>query len=124
MIEKVTVSHSGLDSPRLKPVLVYLVTQDWYFMSHRVPMALAAQRAGYDVHVVTHVDKHRAAIEALGFRVHAVDWRRGSIDPLAFLNSIRAVRRHYRAIAPDLDPPRRAPADNCRLACRFGSRIC
>ena len=102
MIEKVTVSHSGLDSPRLKPVLVYLVTQDWYFMAHRVPMARAAQRAGYDVHVVTHVDKHRAAIEALGFRLHAVDWRRGSVDPLAFLNSIRAVRRHYRAIAPDL----------------------
>jgi glycosyltransferase involved in cell wall biosynthesis len=83
-------------------VLVYLVTQDWYFMAHRVPMALAAQRAGYDVHVITHIDKHRAAIEALGFRLHAVDWRRGSVDPLAFLNSIRAVRRHYRAIAPDL----------------------
>ena len=71
-------------------------------MAHRVPMALAAQRAGYDVHVVTHIDKHRAAIQALGFRVHAVDWRRGSIDPFVFLNSIRAVRRHYRAIAPDL----------------------
>ena len=89
-------------SLRPNPVLVYLVTQDWYFMAHRVPMALAAQRAGYDVHVITHIDKHRAAIEALGFRVHAVDWRRGSIDPFAFLNSIRAVRRHYRAIAPDL----------------------
>ena len=71
-------------------------------MAHRVPMALAAQRAGYDVHVITHIDKHRAAIQALGFRVHAVDWRRGSIDPFAFLKSIRAVRRHYRAIAPDL----------------------
>ena len=89
-------------SLRPNPVLVYLVTQDWYFMAHRVPMALAAQRAGYDVHVITHIDKHRAAIQALGFRVHAVDWRRGSIDPFAFLNSIRAVRRHYRAIAPDL----------------------
>ena len=71
-------------------------------MAHRVPMALAAQRAGHDVHVITHVDKHLAAIEALGFHVHAVDWRRGSIDPFAFLNSILAVRRHYRAIAPDL----------------------
>jgi glycosyltransferase involved in cell wall biosynthesis len=102
MIEKVAVSHSGLDSPRLKPVLVYLVTQDWYFMSHRVPMALAAQRAGYDVHVVTHVEKHGSAIEALGFRVHAVQWRRGSVNPLAFLDSIRAVRAHYRSIVPDI----------------------
>src|SRR6476646_2359024 len=95
-------AHSGLDSPRLKPVLVYLVTQDWYFMSHRVPMALAAQRAGYDVHVVTHVEKHGSAIEALGFRVHAVQWRRGSVNPLAFLDSIRAVRAHYRSIVPDI----------------------
>jgi glycosyltransferase involved in cell wall biosynthesis len=94
--------NSSLGSPRLKPVLVYLVTQDWYFMSHRVPMALAAQHAGYDVNVITHVNKHGAAMEALGFRVHPVEWRRGSIDPLAFCSNIRAVRRLYRAIAPDL----------------------
>ena len=24
---------------------MYLVTEDWYFLSHRLPMALAAQRA-------------------------------------------------------------------------------
>ena len=68
----------GGHSPRRNPVRVYLVTEDWYFMSHRVPMARAAQRAGYDVHVITHVDKDRAAIEALGFRVHPVEWRRGA----------------------------------------------
>jgi glycosyltransferase involved in cell wall biosynthesis len=95
-------SHSGLGTPRQKPVLVYLVTQDWYFMSHRVPMALAAQRAGYDVHVITHVDKDAGGIEGLGFRIHSVDWRRGSINPLAFWANIRAVHRLYRAIAPDL----------------------
>jgi glycosyltransferase involved in cell wall biosynthesis len=83
-------------------VLVYLVTQDWYFMSHRVPMARAAQLAGYDVHVITHVDKDGAAIEALGFRVHPMNWRRGSINPFAFFGNIRTVRRLYRAIAPDL----------------------
>lgn len=71
-------------------------------MSHRVPMALAAQRAGYDVHVITHVDKDGAAIEALGFRLHPMEWRRGSISPLAFFANIRAVRRLYRTIAPDL----------------------
>jgi glycosyltransferase involved in cell wall biosynthesis len=102
MPRNATTLSSGLASPRPNPVLVYLVTQDWYFMAHRVPMALAAQRAGYDVHVVTHIDKDCAAIEALGFQVHPVEWQRGSINPLAFLNSVRAVRRHYRTIAPDL----------------------
>jgi len=95
-------SRSGLDSPRLKPVLVYLVTQDWYFMSHRVPMALAAQRAGYDVHVITHVNKDGGAIEALGFQVHPVEWRRGSINPFAFFGNISEVRRLYRTLSPDL----------------------
>jgi glycosyltransferase involved in cell wall biosynthesis len=87
---------------RAKPVLVYLVTEDWYFMSHRLPMALEAQRAGYDVHVITQVDSDGGAIEALGFRLHPIAWRRGSISPLAFLASLMAVRRLYRAIAPDL----------------------
>ena len=95
-------SRSGLDSPRLKPVLVYLVTQDWYFMSHRVPMALAAQRADYDVHVITHVNEDGAAIEALGFQVHPVEWRRGSINPFAFFGNIAEVRRLYRTLSPDL----------------------
>lgn len=87
---------------RARPVLVYLVTEDWYFMSHRLPMALEAQRAGYDVQVITQVGSDGAAIEALGFRLHPIVWRRGSVSPLAFLASLLAVRRLYRAIAPDL----------------------
>ena len=85
-----------------KPVLVYLGTEDWYFMSHRLPMALEAQRSGYDVHVITRVDADGGAIEALGFRLHPIAWRRGSVSPPAFLASLMAVRRLYRAIAPDL----------------------
>ena len=58
------------------PVLVYLVTEDWYFVSHRLPMALAAQRAGYRVHVATRVKAHGAEIEAQG--LHAASARTGS----------------------------------------------
>lgn len=87
---------------RAKPVLVYLVTEDWYFLSHRLPMAREALRAGFDVHVITHVDKGKAAIEAEGFSLHSVLWRRGSINLFAFLSNIRAVRRLYKSIAPDI----------------------
>src|SRR6185312_13876944 len=68
----------------------------------RLPMAREAKRAGYDVHVVTHVNKGGAAIEAEDFHLHSVVWRRGSISPFAFASNIRAVRRHYQAINPDL----------------------
>jgi len=33
----------------MRPKLLYLVTEDWYFYSHRLPMARAAQAAGFDV---------------------------------------------------------------------------
>lgn len=87
---------------RVGGVLVYLVTEDWYFLSHRLPMAVAAQRAGYDVHIVTQVEKGAADIEALGFRLHAMVWRRGSVNPVGFISNILSVRRLYRDIDPDL----------------------
>jgi glycosyltransferase involved in cell wall biosynthesis len=82
--------------------LLYLVTEDWYFVSHRLPMARAARAAGFEVHVATRVDRHGPAIEAEGFRLHPLSWQRGSADPMAFLGSVRAVRAVYRAVEPDL----------------------
>ena len=32
--------------------LVYLVSEDWYFLSHRLSLAKEAQNKGYNVHVV------------------------------------------------------------------------
>ncbi|ALK08711.1 glycosyltransferase family 4 protein [Blastochloris viridis] len=84
------------------PRLVYLVTEDWYFISHRMPMARAAKAAGYEVHVVTRVDRHGAAIEAEGFILHPTDLRRGSIRPHHLLAAVAAVRARYRDIRPAL----------------------
>ena len=84
------------------PRLLYLVSEDWYFLSHRLPMARAARNAGFDVHVATRVDEGGGAIEAEGFTLHPLNWRRGSTNPADFIDAIRAVRRTYRAVAPDL----------------------
>ena len=82
--------------------LLYLVSEDWYFLSHRLPMARAARDAGYEVHVATRVVNGGAAIQAEGFQLHPLIWQRGSVNPLAFIRAIVAVRRVYRALAPDL----------------------
>lgn len=84
------------------PVLIYLVTEDWYFVSHRLPMALAAQRAGYQVHVATRVKAHGAAIEAQGFTLHPLNWQRGSINPMNVASIVRQVRDLYRRLKPDI----------------------
>jgi hypothetical protein len=81
---------------------MYLVTEDWYFLSHRLPMALAAQRAGYDVHVATRVKRDGDKIKQYGFTLHALPWQRGSLNPLRVLSVIRDIRAIYRKYAPDI----------------------
>ena len=88
--------------PRRKLRLLYLVSEDWYFLSHRLPMARAARDAGYDVHVATRVVNGGAAITNEGFALHPLTWRRGSTNPMNFISAVGEVRRVYRALAPDL----------------------
>jgi len=82
--------------------ILYLVSEDWYFVSHRLPMARAAKAAGFDVHVATRVDRHGERIRAEGFTLHPVVWRRGSLNPFRLLATVSAVRSLYRRLQPDL----------------------
>jgi glycosyltransferase involved in cell wall biosynthesis len=84
------------------PRLLYVVTEDWYFLSHRLPMARAAKAAGFDVHVATNVAGGAAAIAREGFVLHPVRFARGKLSPAATLATIRALRRVHRELAPDL----------------------
>lgn len=84
------------------PKLLYLVTEDWYFWSHRLPMARAAQRAGFEVGVATRVAEHGERIRAEGFALHPLRWRRGASGPLASLAAIAEIARLYRRERPDL----------------------
>src|SRR3989337_861140 len=89
-----------LSTPRaglveLKPMparLLYVVTEDWYFLSHRLPMARAAKAAGYDVHVATRIKSGKAEIEREGFTVHPLQWRRGSLSPIGSFTGILELR--------------------------------
>ena len=65
-------------------------------------MACAAQRAGYEVHVATHINRGAADIEKYGFVLHPLSWRRGSLNPIRVFSIIREVRALYRKLAPDL----------------------
>ncbi len=87
-------------SPR--PKLIYLVTEDWYFLSHRLPMARAARDAGFEVVVATRIGDGQAAIAAEGFRVVPLDWQRGSANPLRELGAVAAIYRLYRRERPDI----------------------
>jgi len=82
--------------------ILYLVAEDWYFVSHRLPMARAARSAGYEVHVATRVVECAHKIENEGFALHPIAWHRGSINPLQMMAAAIAIRRLYRKLQPDI----------------------
>ena len=84
------------------PRLLYVVTEDWFFLSHRLPMARAARAAGFEVHVAANVGDGAAAIAREGFVLHPVRFARGKLSPFATLATIRTLRRLHRDLAPDL----------------------
>jgi glycosyltransferase involved in cell wall biosynthesis len=82
--------------------LLYVVTEDWAFLSHRLPMARAAREAGFEVHVATRVTDGAAAIEAERFALHPIPFTRGSLSPLAMISTVAALHRVHREVRPAL----------------------
>jgi glycosyltransferase involved in cell wall biosynthesis len=62
--------------------VVFVVTEDWFFASHFLPMVRAAQELGLDVAVVTRVRSHEGAIRNAGARVIPFEAERSSLNPL------------------------------------------
>lgn len=85
-----------------KPRLLFLVTEDWYFVSHRLPLALAARDAGYEVTVVTRVREHGETIRAAGLKLIPFAWSRRGMNPLRELVVLLRLVALYRRENPDL----------------------
>ena len=82
--------------------LIYYVTEDWYFCSHRLPIARAAQNAGLEVVVATRIGKHGFCIQQEGFRLIPLAMRRRSKNPFWEVLAIFEILQVYRREQPDL----------------------
>jgi glycosyltransferase involved in cell wall biosynthesis len=85
-----------------RPKLLFLVTEDWYFWSDRLPFARALRDAGYDILVATRVRAHGERIRAEGFALCPLAWRRRGDGVLGALRALLAIVRLYRAERPDI----------------------
>lgn len=85
-----------------KPKLLFLVTEDWYFCSHRLQIAREARKRGFEVLVATRVDRHGEQINSEGFKLIPLQMQRRSTNPLNELASIRELLSIYRREKPDI----------------------
>ncbi len=84
------------------PKLLYLVTEDWSFCQHFLPVARAARAAGFEVVVAARMRNHRAQIEAEGFRALPLENERRSLGPIEIVASIVRMARIVRTENPDI----------------------
>ena len=79
-----------------------VIAEDWYFWSHRLHIAKAAQRAGYEVALATAQGELQARIEAEGLRYFPIRLDRGSTNPLAEARSVASVTAVMARFRPDV----------------------
>ena len=84
------------------PKILYLVTEDWFFASHFLPMAQAAQDCGYQVAVATRVREDGERLKANGISVIPIESRRGSFSPLVVVRDFLQLLSILSAERPDV----------------------
>lgn len=75
--------------------VLYVVSEDWAFLSHRLHIAEKAVAKGYSVAVLTKVTKNRHQIESAGIKVFEWGLMRGSLSPF---NGARVVIQAVKTI--------------------------
>ncbi len=85
-----------------QPRLLFFVTEDWYFCSHRLPLAVAAREAGYEVVLITRVDQHADILRKAGIRLIPIELSRQGTNPLRELALIARLIHIYRRERPDI----------------------
>jgi glycosyltransferase involved in cell wall biosynthesis len=84
------------------PKLLFLVSEDWYFVSHRLPLAIAARDAGFDVAVATQVNAHGETIRDAGLELLPITLTRSNLSPTAAARELSALKKLYARRKPDI----------------------
>ncbi|WP_298213864.1 glycosyltransferase family 4 protein [Acidocella sp.] len=88
--------------PDSRPLLVFLIMEDWFFLSHFQARARAAQAAGWRVAVIARQSEAAADIRAAGFEFYAAALDRKRLNPFRELALSLWLARLYRRLRPDV----------------------
>jgi len=79
-----------------------VVNVDWFFLSHRKDVALAAQKAGWDVTIVTADTGKLKDINAIGLKTINLPMSRSSMNLKEELGTLNFLRKLYKREKPDV----------------------
>ncbi len=82
--------------------LLFITNVDWSFLSHRLPIALAAIEQGYEVHIATPLTDKADILRTNGLIVHSLHLNRKSLNPLSNLLTLLHLVTIIKKIKPTL----------------------
>ena len=85
-----------------KKKLLFLVNVDWFFLSHRLPIALAAMREGYEVHLAADITDRLDELRGYGLIVHPISIKRSGTRLASELRSFWQMVSVLKKIRPDI----------------------
>lgn len=85
-----------------KRKIIYVVNVDWFFVSHRLPLAIEALQRGFIVYLITKNTGEFHKFRKLGIICYDMDFERAGKNPLKELKLINQLTRIYREVKPDI----------------------
>jgi glycosyltransferase involved in cell wall biosynthesis len=82
--------------------ILFVVNVDWFFISHRLPIAVKAIAEGYEVHLACTDTGKLQELTRLGINVHYLSFSRSGNGLLSELRTIIQLRKVITKIQPDI----------------------
>ncbi len=88
--------------PKKRKKLLFVCSEDWYFVSHRLALARAAQMRGWEIVIACRANEAAIGLREEGFRVIDLKISRGGLSPISSLRTIMNLRAIIRQERPDI----------------------
>jgi glycosyltransferase involved in cell wall biosynthesis len=83
--------------------LLFVVNIDWFFISHRLPIAIEAKKRGFDVTLICENTGRKNDIESLGIDFIELPFSRSNrLNPFNEIRYLLFLRMQYKRLKPDI----------------------
>lgn len=82
--------------------ILFVVNVDWFFISHRLSLALEALERGYEVHIACRITDKKEYLENLGLKVHPLNLSRSGTGIKGELKAFSEIYKILKKINPDI----------------------
>jgi len=104
--------------------ILFVVNVDWFFVSHRLPIALAAIADGYEVHLACSITDKLDYLKSLSITVHEVNFSRGGLALINELKTMFLIKKLLDKVKPKIvHSVTIKPVVYVGLLTRFNSKI-